>query len=150
MRIENIPFDYAYCYATEQQCKQSTQCLRHHAARLNEEQTKPRERLISITPTYLQRVEQGDICAHFRSDTPLRYARGMQHLFDAVPRVHYSRIRKRVINVFSSERLFFYAQKGEHLISPTQQDKIAAIFQEVGLETPTYKSYELHPDWTVS
>ncbi len=150
MRIENIPFDYAYCYATAQQCTLSAQCLRHHAAQLNEEQTKPRERLITISPTYIERVAQGEKCGHFRSDVPLRYALGMKHLFDVVPKVHYSHVRKRVMGVFSSERLFFYAQKGEHLISPEQQSKIAHIFQQVGLEAPVFESYELHPDWSVS
>lgn len=41
MKVEDIPYDYTYCYATNEQCTQTGHCLRRHAAKLNEEQPKP-------------------------------------------------------------------------------------------------------------
>ena len=104
MNIEEIPSGYAHCYATDEQCSQAAHCLRAQAARLNETQPTPREHLHCVTPAYVARVAAGTACAYFRPDTPSRYARGMRHLFDAIPRSSYSKIRDQVIRVFSSER----------------------------------------------
>mgnify|MGYP000484366162 CR=1 FL=1 len=38
MKTEDIPYDYTYCYATDEQCPKAVHCLCSHAARLNEEQ----------------------------------------------------------------------------------------------------------------
>ena len=35
MKTEDIPYDYTYCYATDEQCLKA---VHSHAARLNEEQ----------------------------------------------------------------------------------------------------------------
>lgn len=148
MNIEDIPYGYAYCYATPNQCPDSPHCLRHHAACMNEEVLPdPPEAVCCITPTYVERVAKGEPCRHFRSDEPLRYARGMSKVFDAVPRKQYPSVRNRVINCFSCERIFYYAQKGEQLISPAQQERIAAIFEQMGLATPPFDRYELRPNW---
>lgn len=36
MKTEDIPYDYTYCYATDEQCPKAVHCLCSHAARLNE------------------------------------------------------------------------------------------------------------------
>ena len=150
MKIDDIPFQYAYCYATAKQCEQSNRCLRSHAARMNEEDlAMPREVLSCITPAYVNRVAAGETCIHFRSDTPLRYARGMKILFDIVPKGQYNTVRSKVINCFSCERVFYYAQKGEQLISPNEQEQIIAIFKNSGLSAPLFDKYELCPDWSI-
>lgn len=147
MQIEDIPYDYALCYATDEQCGRASHCLRRQAARLNEEQEKPRSVAYCVTPTYVTRVSTGTPCEHFRPDTPLRYARGMSHLFDAVPRSIYSQVRKRVMQVFSCERIFYYAQKGEYLTSPDEQKRILSIFAQTGLPEPSFDAYEMRPNW---
>ena len=38
MKTEDIPYDYTYCYATDEQCPKAVHCLCSHAAMLNEEQ----------------------------------------------------------------------------------------------------------------
>ena len=38
MKTEDIPYDYTYCYATDEQCPKAVHCLCSHAAKLNEEQ----------------------------------------------------------------------------------------------------------------
>jgi len=92
-------------------------------------------------------VAKGEACREFRSDTPMRYARGMRRLFDHIPKAQYHSVRYDVINVFSSERAFYYAQKGDQLISPDQQAEITTIFNEYELPAPKFDSYEQRPDW---
>ena len=150
MKIDDIPYNYAYCYATLEQCSKSSQCLRSHAARMNEEDVaKPREVLYCITPAYIGRVASGQACGHFRSDIPLRFARGMKNLFDDVPKGKYATIRTQVMRCFSCQRIFYYAQKGDQLISPKEQERILAVFKNAGLPVPLFDKYELCPDWSV-
>ena len=149
MKIDDVPYGYAHCYASDEQCAQRKTCLRSHAARMNEEDlAKPREILSCITPTYINRVATGETCTYYRSDTLLRYARGMKTLFDAVPKGQYTAVRSRVIGCFSCERIFYYAQKGEQLISPKEPARIASVFKNAGLPIPQFDQYELYPDWT--
>ena len=150
MKIDDIPYNYAHCYATLEQCPKSSQCLRSHAARMNEEDVaKPQEVLYCITPAYVGRVAAGQACGHFRSDIPLRFARGMKNLFDDVPKGKYATIRTQVMRCFSCQRIFYYAQKGDQLISPKEQERILAVFKNAGLPVPLFDKYELCPDWSV-
>ena len=96
MKTEDIPYDYTYCYATDEQCTQTGHCLRRHAAKMNEEQPEPYSVVSCVTPTYVAKVATGKPCKHYRSDTPLRYARGMNHLFDDVPQIGRASCRERV------------------------------------------------------
>ncbi|MDO4165235.1 MAG: DUF6078 family protein [Bacteroides sp.] len=148
MQLEDIPHNYTYCYATAEQCSQASLCLRYHAARLNEEQDAPRSALSCVTPAYVAKVSAGTACKYFRDSTRLQYARGMQHLFDAVPRSQWMRVRNDVMRVFSCERRFYYAQKGEQLITPAEQKRIKTIFANAGLSAPAFDHYEMKPDWT--
>lgn len=148
MQINDIPYNYAHCYATPRQCAQSNRCLRSHAARMNEELVKPKEAVLCITSGYVERVAAGEACAHFRSDALLRHARGMKTLFDVVPKVKYATVRRQVMSCFSSERLFYYAQKGNQLISPKEQLRIVSVFKRAGLAEPSFDEYELYPDWS--
>lgn len=147
MKAEDIPYKYAHCYATETQCVQAGHCLHRHAARQNEKQPKPYSVVLCITPTYVAQVAAGESCKHYRPDTLFRYARGMKRLFDVVPRSLYPQVRKRVMQVFSCERIFYYAQKGEYLISPKEQERINSIFTQAGLPTPLFDEYVTQPDW---
>ena len=117
MKVDDIPYGYTYCYATAEQCAQSNQCLRSHAARMNEEDlAKPQIILSCITSAYINRIALGETCTQFRSDAPLRFARGMKILFDVVPKGQYATLRTQVMNCFSCERVFYYAQKGDQQI----------------------------------
>ena len=116
--------------------------------RSEEDLSKPREIVSCVTPIYLASVASGKACRHFRSDAPLRYARGMKKLFDAVPKGQYGTIRTKVMNCFSSERVFYYAQRGDQLISPKEQARISAVFKSAGFTVPMFDTYELSPDWT--
>lgn len=148
MKVDDVPCSFAHCYATEEQCGKRQRCLRHHAARMNEEDlAKPKEILMCITQDYVNRVAKGEDCIHFRSDTPLRYARGMKVLFDDVPKSQYAAIRQRVISCFSCRRIFFYAKKGEQLISPAEQAHIEYVFKSAGMPAPRFDRYELFPEW---
>ena len=64
MKAEDIPYDYTYCYATDEQCTQTGHCLRRHAAKMNEEQPEPYSAVSCVTPTYVGKTLQ---------TLPLRY-----------------------------------------------------------------------------
>lgn len=147
MDYEDIPYGYAHCYATVEQCPKCDKCLRHHAAEMNEAQTSPYERVNCVTTTYINKVATGQSCAHYRSTEPLRYARGMESIFDNVPKKLYQQLRNRVVGCFSCERIFYYAQNGKQLISPAQQRRIAHIFETMGLPAPVYTRYVMRPNW---
>ena len=121
MQIEEIPFGYASCYATDKECAKAVHCLRRQVARLYQLQPEPPTTNYCVTPAYVAQVAKGEACREFRSDAPMRYARGMRRLFDHIPKAQYHSVRYDVMNVFSSERAFYYAQKGDQLISPEQQ-----------------------------
>lgn len=89
MNYEDIPYGYAHCYATAEQCPQCNHCLRHHAAVMNEALATPHERVNCVTTAYSHKVASGQPCAHYRSDEPIRYAQGMKGIFDMVPKKLY-------------------------------------------------------------
>lgn len=147
MQIEEIPFGYASWYATDKECAKAVHCLRRQVARLYQLQPEPPTTNYCVTPAYVAQVAKGEACREFRSDAPMRYARGMRRLFDHIPKAQYHSVRYDVMNVFSSERAFYYAQKGDQLISPEQQAEITTIFNEYELPAPQFDSYEQRPDW---
>ena len=147
MQIEEIPFGYASCYATDKECAKAVHCLRRQVARLYQLQPEPPTTNYCVTPAYVAQLAKGEACREFRSDAPMRYARGMRRLFDHIPKAQYHSVRYDVMNVFSSERAFYYAQKGDQLISPEQQAEITTIFNEYELPAPQFDSYEQRPDW---
>ena len=51
------------------------------------------------------------------------------------------------MQVFSCERIFYYAQKGEYLTSPEEQKRINAIFSKAGLPAPSFDEYVTQPNW---
>lgn len=86
MKIEEIPFGYASCYATDKECAKATHCLRRQVARLYQLQPEPPTTNYCVTPAYVAQVAKGEACREFRSDAPMRYARGMRRLFDHIPK----------------------------------------------------------------
>lgn len=82
-------------------------------------------------------------CAQYRSAQPQRFARGLTHLFDGVPRGVYPALRADVERIFSSRRTYFYCRKGMLLVSPAEQHAIAQAFAQHGVdEPPRYDGYE--------
>ena len=133
---QDIPSGYLYCLSGDR-CPKAETCLHAIAARLQTDGSgKPSQTLHTVSPYYLDSLPGMDSCPFYRSNVLQQYARGMTHLFDDVPLRLSSLVRHRVMNCFSCERYFYHSRKGDRLITPAEQQGIAAVFRRSGISTP--------------
>ena len=147
--LKTKPHNYAYCFATNEQCPQRRECLHALVAELPMKASRTPEVVIcSIDPRYIATLEGKGGCALFRSSTPSRYACGMSQLYDEVPSKVVSQVRWKVQRCFTCRSFYFAGRKGERLISPDEQKKIAAVFRQLcpGIQ-PVYDRFEEAYEW---
>ena len=139
--LQDIPKNYVYCFASDEACPQAGTCLHALAARVLTESGKNEPLLIQcINPNYAK--QPADKCTFYRDSAPVRFARGMAHLFDELPLKQARAVRPRVMNCFSWRSIFFQARGGERLITPEEQEAIARVFRATGLGIePKYDEY---------
>lgn len=140
------PADYAVCMLTGDRCALSASCLRSKmfAASRDGQQMY----LNVLNPHALASGQSGRACVHYRSARRILLARGMSHIFDNVPRRLYPELRRKVMDCFSSDRQFYYCQKGEKPISPGVQKAIGQLFMHYRLGTESlFDAYEEGFDW---
>lgn len=145
--VQNIPYHYLYCFATDEACPRASHCLHATAARLlgQSERTDP-PALQSVSPVYIQKSAAQ--CSFFRDSTPVRFARGMTHLFDLVPYKQLRQVRLQVMGCFSCERYFYYSQEGKRLITPQEQKAIQNVFRRAGISpVPDFDEYSEGVNW---
>lgn len=149
IELKNVPVGYDYCFAGIGRCPKASTCLRAIAAQLLSESEEPQPKSVNVVnPLYVERLPDLSACECYRSNEPLRYARGMTHLFDEVPARLLSTVRRRVMGCFSCERYFYHSRKGERLITPAEQQRIAGAFKAAGITArPKFDSYELGLAW---
>lgn len=147
--LQDVPVGYEYCFAGEGKCPKASSCLRAMAARLLSQSKKAQPKSVCVVnPCYVDRLSDLSACDCYRSSEPLHYARGMMHLFDEVPAKQLTVVRRRVIGCFSCERYFYHCRKGDRLISPEVQQRIAGIFKDAGIKAkPKFDSYEYSLAW---
>ena len=145
--LEDIPKGYTYCFADELACPKAGTCLRALAGGLSAEE--PRIKCVNaISPHYIKRLPSADACEFYRSDSPVRFAAGMTHLFDEVPHRVFATVRAAVMACFSCESYFYQSRKGERLITPEEQRRILAVFRRnVPGVTPVFDRYVDKEDW---
>lgn len=146
---ENMPYEYAYCFATDKQCPQRKGCLHALIAELPLEASRNRSPVISsIDPRYIATLKGKDGCTFYRSSAFKQYARGMSQMYDEVPNKVVSEVRKKVQRCFTCRSYYFSSRKGERLISPDEQRQIAAVFQRLCPDIqPVYDSFEEAYEW---
>ena len=102
----------------------------------------------AVNPFYVGSLSGSSTCARYRSSEQLHYARGMTRLFDEVPTKLLFTVRHRVMGCFSCERYYYHCRKGERPISPEEQQRIARVFNAVGIGTkPKFDHYEYAVAW---
>lgn len=145
----DIPYGYAHCFAGKDNCPQANTCLRAIAARLLTESREPQPPTVhTVNAAYLAQLPDWTSCSLYRSNEPLRYAKGMIHLFDELPVKQAATVRRQVMECFSCERYFYHSRKGDRLISPDEQRKIANVFRNTGLGViPEFDDYEYVIAW---
>ena len=146
---EEIPYGYAYCFATGEQCPQREECLRALIAAIPlKAYHKPEHSIVTIDPRYIDTLQGKGNCTFYRSSAYQKYARGMSRMFDAVPSKVVTEVRRRVQNCFSCRSYYFSSRKGERLVSPDEQKKIAAVFQQFCPDIkPVYDEIEETYEW---
>lgn len=146
---EDIPKNYLYCFATDEQCPQCKECLRSRIAKFPlklRKNSKPTT--FNVDPRYIASLQGKSACILFRSAAPKLFARGMSRLYDEAPGKLTNELRKRVQSCFSCRSFYFSSRKGDRLISPGEQQKIAAVFQQLCPNIrPVYDSFEEAFEW---
>lgn len=147
--LQDVPTGYEYCFAGNGKCPKASSCLRAIAAQLLAGNGNPPSKFVcTVNPLYVDSLPDLAACGCYRSDAPVRYARGMTHLFDEVPAKLLAIVRCRVMGCFSCERYYYHSRKGARLILPEEQRRIAAVFKEAGIaEKPKFDSYECGVAW---
>lgn len=147
--LQDVPGGYDYCFAGMDKCPKAATCLRAIAAKLlSESEERQPMHVHAVNPLYVNRLPELSACGCYRSCEPLRYARGMTRLFDEIPVKLLPSVRSRVMGCFSCERYFYLSRKGERLISPTEQQRIADVFKAAGFgDKPKFDGYEYRIAW---
>ena len=123
LKAGDVPRKYAVCYNHE--CPRATGCLRHLCYTVLPEEE-------DVRPCVLPQAWQGGECRQFAEAQPVRLAWGMSHLFQDVPKWQATVIRHELMRLFSSERTYFRYRRGEFLITPELQSRVADIFRKHG------------------
>lgn len=141
---QDIPPGYAHCFVGMDNCPKAGSCLRAIAARLLTESKEPQPAtIVTVNALHLAQLPARTVCPLYRSNEPLRYAKGMTHLFDELPLKQAVVVRPRIVNCFSCESYFYLSRKGERLISPEEQQKIVKVFRKAGPEfIPKFDDYQ--------
>ncbi len=141
-----MPKNFARCSAGSA-CPLSERCLRSLVWRTpsDADLKTPVFTMVNLKCTALNAATEH--CCSFSPIVKLRFARGMQHLFDHVPHEHYAALRNGVKACFSSERNYYYAKSGAQLIAPEVQERIAEVFTRMGIGRPDFDAYEEVYDW---
>ena len=135
------------CHANNSQCKHINDCIHQHVAKLRNQDAINNKIELTVSPSYLAHVQKEGECEYYNSKEELLFAKGMTHIFDKVPMAIYPQIRKAVISVFESKRVFFYYRNGERLLHPTQQAEIVNIFNNYKIAPSTFDEYIKSIDW---
>lgn len=148
MNDTDIPTGYIGCMADDATCPQAARCLRALAYRLRARQPEQPDWLTIINPANTASRYATPQCAHFRPATPVRYVKGMQHLFDNVPLAQAGGLRRDVGHCFTSRRMYYRYRTGEYLLPPRMQEDIARIFRRHGIaDGPCFDNYVESYDW---
>ncbi len=149
IQLQDIPEHYTYCFAGKETCPQAATCLRAIAAQLLSESPDPQPATLhTVNALYIEQLPAPAACSQYRSNRPVRYAKGMTRLFDELPLKHSHSIRLKVMYCFSCESYFYRSRKGTRLISPQEQQAIINVFRNAKLNiTPKFDEYRDEVDW---
>jgi hypothetical protein len=144
----SMPVSYVSCTAAEGQCPLREHCLRSKVYRESTEGVFFSPVITVVNFKSPQNRALTNECKLYRTDQPKRFARGMKHIFDLVPKMQYKAVQQAVQNCFGCRRTYFYCKKGEQLISPGEQTAIANVFQRHRIDTPPhFDDYVECLDW---
>lgn len=147
--LQDVPKDYTYCFAGKDTCPKATTCLRAIAAQLlTDGQESQPATIRTVNSLYLKQLPTPESCSLYRNNEPVRYAKGMTHLFDELTLKQAHLVRLRVMNCFSCESYFYFSRNGQRLISPQEQQSILHAFHSTGVSiTPKFDEFRYEINW---
>lgn len=134
-----LPATYDLCLHDE--CPQANQCLRYFLA-----QGVPPERvhIEIISPAAARKAASQGTCCYFRPIQTHRFGQGIEQLLKQVEQLPYNAARatRNAIYGYFGKNKFYRIRHGERLVYPEEQQRIAAIFRQAGIqEEPHYDRY---------
>ena len=134
-----VPFNFAHCFQAD--CPKSSTCLRYQAGKF----IPVSVRHVQIINPHL--IAQTESCSEYLSDTPVRYAYGISHLFDNLPYNQAKDIKFEVVFQIGKSQ-FYRMRRGEIGLSPKHQQCIRNVFKKYGIvEEPVFERYESAYMW---
>lgn len=133
LTYEDAPYNWALCFQNE--CPLRDTCLRFAVGQLMPDSVTHHE---TVLPT----ARKDDRCCHYVEAKPVRMARGMMGLLPDVPYEVGVALRKHLYTIFGSSSQYYRYREGRWLISPRQQERVAALFRQFGLKgEPHFDAY---------
>ena len=133
LSFDDCPREWAVCFLND--CPLASQCLRHDMGALAPSNLNTH---VAVAPT----ARSGDTCRAFVDNTPVTVARGMTRLFDDMEPWQAVIMRREVETIFGSRRHYYRYREGRYEISPSQQQRVAAIFLKHGYTQPPHFDHE--------
>lgn len=137
-----LPPTFIRCTAEEGTCPLRETCLRStvHRETIYSGKDNTFLRTVNLWNKDIQPFTEN--CEAYLKAELKNFAQGFKHLFDCVPKAKYAIIQNEVQKVFGNRRTYFYCKKGEQLVSPEEQQRIAQIFKNQGIEEePQYDNF---------
>lgn len=129
-----VPFNYIHCL--NQDCPRGGDCLRRLAAQHAPETTPY---VTTVNPAAYPKDPEH--CPHFRSTEKVRFAWGMDTIYDNIP-YKTALLLKRNVRALYSKTTYYRILNKERSLSPAEQEAVACIFARNGIAAaPAYDSY---------
>lgn len=133
LKYDEVPSRYARCFCDS--CPRAAECLRYAVGSL-----APAKAAIGYCVYPQSAIVEGG-CPYFRPMCALRFAWGFTGLFRRVPACESAMLRLKVMSCFGSRSTYYRYHSGQHLLTPSQQQDILAIFAQAGYD-PTTLSFD--------
>ncbi|MEG1543402.1 MAG: DUF6078 family protein [Tannerellaceae bacterium] len=135
-----VPGGFTHCFNGN--CKHADQCLRHQIARFIPD---THWSVFVVNPVC---TDSDGECKAFLADTPVKYAIGMDHLFDQIPYSEANCIKQKLLNTYGKNTYYRFKRK-ERIFSPEDQHFIRQVFLSYGVqEEPAFDDWQLSYLWT--
>lgn len=140
LNYSTVPYDFTHCF--NYGCKNAHHCLRHQVVRFVPDTFWA---VSVMNPAF---VGSGENCKAFLTDTPVRYAVGMDHLLDKIPYNEAKCIKERLLTKYGKNKFYQFKRK-ERIFTPDDQDYIRQVFISYGVkEEPAFDSWQTGYRWT--
>lgn len=135
----DVPDGFTHCMNAS--CQMADSCLRYQARQYIPVSCKT---IKVINPTLV--LSDGK-CSAYLSETDLRYAYGVDHLYDTILYGVAIQIKKQLIDIFGKNMYYRFKRK-EKCFTPKDQELVARVFKQFGVEEqPRFDYYVSGYKW---